>query len=80
MVVLTNENQPGAENTIPGLDRIVEGCRLMVKMTTQNEYSVFNSSIVSMAVSVFLPNGCSFALTILFLSPVALLYGKVLVN
>ncbi|KAK6749406.1 hypothetical protein RB195_001799 [Necator americanus] len=38
MVVLTTDNHPGGENTIPGLDRIVEGCRLMVKMTTQNEY------------------------------------------
>ncbi|VDO71121.1 unnamed protein product [Haemonchus placei] len=38
MVILTNENPPGSENAIPGLERVVEGCRLMVKMTTQNEY------------------------------------------
>ncbi|VDO76517.1 unnamed protein product [Heligmosomoides polygyrus] len=38
MVVLTSESQSTSENSVPGLDRIVEGCRLMVKMTTQNEY------------------------------------------
>ncbi|PIO59539.1 hypothetical protein TELCIR_18996, partial [Teladorsagia circumcincta] len=38
MVVLMNENNSSSENAIPGLERVVEGCRLMVKMTTQNEY------------------------------------------
>ncbi|KAK6050974.1 MOZ/SAS family protein [Cooperia oncophora] len=38
MVVLTNDTSLGSENAVPGLERVVEGCRLMVRMTTQNEY------------------------------------------
>lgn len=45
MVVLTTENTGSVENSIPGLDRVVEGCRLMVKMTTQNEYSTFENKL-----------------------------------
>ncbi|CAJ0592003.1 unnamed protein product [Cylicocyclus nassatus] len=41
MVALTHENHAATENTIhTGLERIVEGCRFMVKMTTQDEYKV----------------------------------------